>query len=49
MCVESDITCLAYTTAPEGVYVNVIASGMKDGGIRCESIILIIRESRVEF
>ena len=33
-CVESDITCIAYTTAPEGVYVNVIATGMKDGSIR---------------
>ena len=33
-CVESEITCLAYTTAPEGVYVNVIATGMKEGSIR---------------
>lgn len=31
--IESEITCLAYTTAPEGVYVNVIASGMKNGRI----------------
>lgn len=35
MYVDSEITCLAYTTAPEGVYVNVIATGMKDGAIRC--------------
>ena len=33
--VDSEITCLAYTTAPEGVYVNVIATGMKNGSIRC--------------
>ena len=37
-CVESEITCLAYTTAPEGVYVNVIATGMKDGSIRYAEI-----------
>ena len=39
MCVESEITCLAYTTAPEGVYVNVIATGMKDGRIRYSYLI----------
>ena len=41
--VDSEITCLAYTTAPEGVYVNVIATGMKDGSIRCS----LIREMHI--
>ena len=33
--IESEVTCLTYTTAPEGVYVNVIATGMRDGNVRC--------------
>jgi len=40
MCVQSEITCLTYTTAPEGVYVNVIATGMKDGSIRCALFVI---------
>jgi len=32
--IESEVTCLTYTTAPEGVYVNVIATGMRDGNVR---------------
>ena len=34
MKIESEVTCLTYTTAPEGVYINVIATGMRDGNVK---------------
>ena len=43
MKIESEVTCLTYTTAPEGVYVNVIATGMRDGNVRCVCVMLNVR------
>ena len=31
---DVQIMCICYTSAPEGVYVNVIAGGMSNGSIK---------------
>ena len=44
--VFSEVQCLAYTTAPEGVFVNVIVGGLRNGIIRMWSSwdLSVIRE-----
>ena len=32
--VEDEVSCLAYSAAPEGLYINVLAGGLKNGKVK---------------
>jgi len=32
--VEDEVSCLAYSAAPEGLYVNILAGGLKNGKVK---------------
>ena len=44
--VYSEVRCLAYTNAPEGVFINAVVGGLRNGNIRMWSSwdLSVIRE-----